>query len=48
VNIVDHAITAAESPALIIADGDTISFGGLRVRSQRVAAMLHGAGLATA
>ena len=44
-NIVDHAITAAESPALIIADGDTVSFGELHSRSQRVAAMLHGAGL---
>src|SRR6202008_786396 len=45
VNIADHAITAAESPALIIADGDTISFGELYARSQRVAAVLHGAGL---
>ena len=44
-NIVDHAITAAESPALIVADGDTISFGRLHARSQRVAAMLRGAGL---
>src|SRR6201985_1423476 len=45
VNIADHAITAAESPALIIADGDTISFGELYARSQRVAAVLYGAGL---
>jgi long-chain acyl-CoA synthetase len=44
VNIADHAITAAESPALII-DGNTISFGELHARSQRVAAVLHGAGL---
>ena len=44
-NIADHAITAAESPALIMSDGDTISFGELYARSQRVAAVLHGAGL---
>ncbi|OIN82645.1 acyl-CoA synthetase [Mycobacterium malmoense] len=43
-NIADHAITAAESPALIIDDG-TVSFGELHTRSQRVAAVLHGAGL---
>jgi long-chain acyl-CoA synthetase len=45
VNIADHAITAAESPALIMSDGGTISFGELHARSQRVAAVLHGAGL---
>jgi long-chain acyl-CoA synthetase len=45
VNIADHAISAAESPALIIADGDTVSFGELYARSQRVAAVLHSAGL---
>ena len=44
-NIADHAITATESPALIIADDDTISFGELYTRSQRVAALLHRAGL---
>ena len=44
-NIADHAITATESPALIIADGDTISFGELYARSRRVAAVLHHAGL---
>ena len=44
-NIVDHATTAAESPALIISDGCTTSFGELYARSQRVAAVLHGAGL---
>ena len=44
-NIADHAIRAADSPALIVADGDTISFGELHTRSQRVAAVLHGAGL---
>ena len=44
-NIADHASTAAESPALIVADGDTISYGELYARSQRVASVLHGAGL---
>ncbi|CQD14009.1 acyl-CoA synthase [Mycobacterium lentiflavum] len=43
-NIADHAIAAAQSPALI-ADGRTISFGELYDRSQRVAAALHDAGL---
>ncbi len=43
-NIADHAITAAASPALIIDDA-AISFGELYARSQRVAAVLHGAGL---
>jgi len=44
VNIADHAITAPESPALIV-DGGTITFGELYARSQRVAAVLHDAGL---
>ena len=43
-NIADHAIAAAQSPALITDDG-TISFGELYARSQRVAAALHDAGL---
>ncbi|BBY36978.1 acyl-CoA synthetase [Mycobacterium mantenii] len=43
-NIADHAIAAAQSPALVT-DGGTISFGGLHARSQRVAAALHEAGL---
>ncbi|OBF67972.1 acyl-CoA synthetase [Mycobacterium sp. 852002-51971_SCH5477799-a] len=43
-NIADHAIAAAQSPALIT-DGGTISFGELYARSQRVAAALHDAGL---
>ncbi|WP_406817491.1 acyl-CoA synthetase [Mycobacterium sp. M23085] len=43
-NIADHAIAAAQSPALITDDG-TISFGELHARSQRVAATLHDAGL---
>jgi long-chain acyl-CoA synthetase len=45
VNIADHAITAGESPALIMSDGGTVSFGELHARSQRVAAALHRAGL---
>jgi long-chain acyl-CoA synthetase len=44
-NIADHAIGAPESPALIVADGDTISYGELYARSQRVAAILNEAGL---
>jgi len=44
VNIADHAITAPQSPALLI-DGDVISYGELYARSQRVAAVLHDAGL---
>jgi long-chain acyl-CoA synthetase len=43
-NIAEHAITAAASPALIL-DDCTISFGELYARSQRVAAVLHDAGL---
>ncbi len=43
-NIADHAIAAAQSPALVT-DGGTISFGELYARSQRVAAVLHRAGL---
>jgi acyl-CoA synthetase (AMP-forming)/AMP-acid ligase II len=45
VNIADHAITASDSPALIMSDGGRISFGELHARSQRVAALLHGAGI---
>ena len=44
-NIADHASTAAQAPALIVADGETISYGELHTRSQRVAAILHQAGL---
>ena len=44
-NIADHAVEAAESPALIVADGVTISFGELYARSQRVAALLYDLGL---
>lgn len=44
-NIADHATTAPQSPALIVADGDTISYSRLHARSRRVAALLHEAGL---
>jgi acyl-CoA synthetase (AMP-forming)/AMP-acid ligase II len=44
-NLADHASSAAQSPALIVADGQTISYGELHTRSRRVAALLHGAGL---
>jgi acyl-CoA synthetase (AMP-forming)/AMP-acid ligase II len=47
VNIVDHAISAGQSPALILSDGGVMSFADLHIRSQRVAAVLHGAGLRT-
>jgi long-chain acyl-CoA synthetase len=45
VHIGNHATRAPQSPALILADGPTISYGELYARSQRVAAMLHQAGL---
>jgi acyl-CoA synthetase (AMP-forming)/AMP-acid ligase II len=45
VNIADHAIRAAQSPALIVAGGGSSSYGELYARSRRVAALLHGAGL---
>jgi long-chain acyl-CoA synthetase len=45
VNIADHAIRAPQSPALIVAAGGTMSYGELYERSQRVAALLHAAGL---
>lgn len=44
-NIADYAITAPQSPALILAGGGTISYADLYARSLRVAAMLHDAGL---
>lgn len=44
-NIADHAVRAAESPALIVAGGDTVSYGRLNARSRGVAALLHQAGL---
>jgi acyl-CoA synthetase (AMP-forming)/AMP-acid ligase II len=45
VDIADHAVRAAQSPALIVADGVTVPYGELYARSQRVAALLHAAGL---
>ena len=44
VNIADHAVSAATSPALLT-DGGAISFGDLHSRARRVAALLHRAGL---
>ncbi len=44
-NIADHAQAAPESPALIVADGDAVSYAALHARSRRVAAVLHDAGL---
>ncbi|WP_156686948.1 acyl-CoA synthetase [Mycobacterium sp. Marseille-P9652] len=44
-NIADHAATAPDSVALVIADGDTISYSALHERSLRAAALLHEAGL---
>lgn len=44
-NIADHAVNAADSPALIMAGGGTISYGALHTASRSVAALLHGAGL---
>jgi len=45
VHIGDHAIGGAQSPALIVAGGRTVSYGELYARSQRVAALLYDAGL---
>jgi len=45
VNIADHATGDPQSPALIVADWDTISYGELYQRSQRVAGLLHDRGL---
>jgi len=45
VNIADHAEGDPGSPAVIVDDGATITYGELFERSQRVAALLHKAGL---
>jgi acyl-CoA synthetase (AMP-forming)/AMP-acid ligase II len=45
VNISDHAARAANSPALVVADAATISYGELYANSRRVAALLYEAGL---
>ncbi|BBX61451.1 long-chain acyl-CoA synthetase [Mycobacterium saskatchewanense] len=44
-NITDHAAAAPDAPALVVADGDTISYSQLYERSRRVAALLYDAGL---
>lgn len=44
-NLADHANRAALSPALLVADGRTVPYGDLYTTSQRVAAVLHQAGL---
>ncbi|MFI5508088.1 acyl-CoA synthetase [Mycobacterium sp. NPDC051804] len=44
-NISDHATAAADSAAVVVADGETITYGELYARSQRVAALLYEAGL---
>jgi acyl-CoA synthetase (AMP-forming)/AMP-acid ligase II len=45
VNIADHANGAPASPALIVADGETVSYGELHARARRVAALLRAVGL---
>jgi acyl-CoA synthetase (AMP-forming)/AMP-acid ligase II len=45
VNLTDHADGEPTSPALIDAEGGTTTYGELFARSQRVAALLHKAGL---
>ena len=44
-NIADHAGGDPDAPALIVADGGTVSYGELFESSQTVAALLHKAGL---
>ena len=44
-NLAEHAARAEGSPALILTDGGAVTFGELYRRSQRVAALLHEAGL---
>jgi acyl-CoA synthetase (AMP-forming)/AMP-acid ligase II len=44
-NLADHADGDPDSPALIVVDGATVTYGELFERSQRVAALLHDAGL---
>jgi long-chain acyl-CoA synthetase len=45
VNISDHATSAANSVALVVAEGEVITYGELFATSRRVAAVLHEAGL---
>ncbi|GAT11844.1 acyl-CoA synthetase [Mycolicibacterium novocastrense] len=44
-NIADHAEHAPDTPALIDADGDVVTYAQLHTRSRQVAAVLHDAGL---
>ncbi|MGZ8745801.1 MAG: acyl-CoA synthetase [Mycobacterium sp.] len=44
-NISDHAARAADSPAVVVAEGDTVTYGELYANSRRVAALLYEAGL---
>lgn len=44
-NIADHAAGAGDSPALLVADDAVVPYEDLYARSQRVAALLHDAGL---
>ncbi len=44
-NIADHAVTAADAPAVIVSGDGTVSYGALYADSRRVAALLHEAGL---
>ena len=44
-NISEHAAEKGHSSALILADDGTVSYGELYQRSQRIAALLHDAGL---
>jgi long-chain acyl-CoA synthetase len=44
-NISDHAAGAADSPAVVVADGETVTYGQLYANSRRVAGLLYEAGL---
>ncbi|WP_156663009.1 AMP-binding protein, partial [Mycobacterium sp. 1274761.0] len=44
-NPAEHAGSAPDSPAVIVTEGRTITYGELFERSQRVAAVLHESGL---
>jgi long-chain acyl-CoA synthetase len=44
-NIADHAAAAPDAPALVMASGETLTYGQLHERSNRVATVLHAAGL---
>ncbi|KUI20787.1 acyl-CoA synthetase [Mycobacterium sp. GA-1285] len=44
-NITDHAERAPDTPALIEADGDVVTYAELHTRSRQVAALLYNAGL---